>query len=59
VVSSDAAGWLTVNLSVDNAELAKMMVFGLGQQAEIIAPDDLHDAVLAGARQILDITGGL
>jgi predicted DNA-binding transcriptional regulator YafY len=50
---ADETGWLTVRLSVETPELAQMLVFGLGDQGEVIAPKALDEAVLAAARDVL------
>ncbi|MBI5929072.1 MAG: YafY family transcriptional regulator [Chloroflexi bacterium] len=49
-----ADGWLTVRLRLESMELAKMLVFGLGHDAVVIEPHDLHEAVLNDARQLLE-----
>lgn len=45
----DKRGWLTVKLQMETLELAKMLVFGLGTQAEIVEPPDLREVVRAAA----------
>jgi predicted DNA-binding transcriptional regulator YafY len=50
---ADEAGWVTVRFQMETLELAKMLVFGLGKQAEIIEPDDLRNAVLDTIRDIM------
>lgn len=50
----DAEGWLTVRFDLESLDLAKMLVFGLGQQAVIVEPPELKDAVLSVAREIID-----
>lgn len=46
-------GWLTVRFQIDNLELAKMLVLGLGSHARVLEPDDLREAVLNTSRDIL------
>jgi predicted DNA-binding transcriptional regulator YafY len=43
---------LVVDLRLSSAEEARMLVLGLGADAEILEPDALREAVLAQARQI-------
>ncbi len=50
----DAAGWLTVRFDVESMDLALMLVFGLGRQAEIVEPPELKEAVLRMAREMID-----
>lgn len=47
-------GWLTARLQFETMELAKMLVFGLGTQAEVIEPPELQQAVWDAARAILE-----
>lgn len=47
---ADSAGWVVVRLMLDSPLLAKMLVFGLGADAEVIDPpalaiETLHEAV--------------
>ncbi|MCL4250589.1 MAG: WYL domain-containing protein [Anaerolineae bacterium] len=51
------AGWSTVAFKLESIELAKMLVFGLGAQAEIVAPDSLREAVVAAAQTLLTTHG--
>jgi hypothetical protein len=37
---------------MESLDLAKMLVFGLGMQAEVIEPRELEEAVLSAAREI-------
>lgn len=50
----DTAGWLTVHFDLESMDLARMLVFGLGSQAEIVEPAELKEAVLSVAREIID-----
>jgi predicted DNA-binding transcriptional regulator YafY len=52
--SVDADGWFTVEFDLESIDLAKMLVFGLGGQAEIVEPLELKEAVLNAAREIID-----
>ena len=42
--------WPTVRVQLESVELAKMLVFSLGAQAEVIEPRALYDAVVEAAR---------
>ncbi|MCC6612409.1 MAG: YafY family transcriptional regulator [Anaerolineae bacterium] len=48
-----SAGWSTVEFKLESIDLAKMLVFGLGAQAEVVAPDSLREAVVAAAQTVL------
>lgn len=50
----DANGWLTVRFDLESIDFAKMLVFGLGRQAEIVEPPELKEAVLSAAREFID-----
>jgi predicted DNA-binding transcriptional regulator YafY len=54
IEEADAAGWETLQLMMDSPQLAKMLVFGLGTQAHIIAPTELAQSVLADAQALID-----
>jgi predicted DNA-binding transcriptional regulator YafY len=45
-----SAEWLTVSVQLDTFDLAKMLVFGLAQDAEVIEPAELREAVIETAR---------
>jgi predicted DNA-binding transcriptional regulator YafY len=49
----DADGWQTLRVVMDSPQLAKMLVFGLGVQGQVIDPPDLADSVRADARALL------
>jgi predicted DNA-binding transcriptional regulator YafY len=51
--SEPSPEWLTVHLQLDTFDLAKMLVFGLAQDAEVIAPQELYDAVVETARHFV------
>jgi predicted DNA-binding transcriptional regulator YafY len=46
--------WLTVQFHYESMDLARMLVFGLGLDAEVIEPLDLREAVVDGAREMLE-----
>lgn len=46
-------GWLQIRIQMDTMDLAKMLVFGLGNQCEIIEPPDLRDAVRRTCEELL------
>jgi predicted DNA-binding transcriptional regulator YafY len=43
--------WTTLRLAMDSPLLAKMLVFGLGAFAEVLAPSELAEEVLTDARE--------
>ncbi len=48
-------GWLMVRFWVESADLARMLVFGLGaQNVQIVEPNELREAVLETARQLVE-----
>lgn len=47
--------WLTVSLQLDTFELAKMLVFALAEDAEVIAPQELYHAVVETARYFVSL----
>jgi predicted DNA-binding transcriptional regulator YafY len=48
----DVDGWFVTHVQMESLDLAKMLVFGLGMQAEVIEPRELEEAVLSAAREI-------
>jgi len=50
---TNEAEWITLRLMMDSLLLAKMLVFGLGTSAEVIAPVELKEAVLDDAQQMI------
>lgn len=52
--TTDANGWVTMTFQLESALLAKMLVFGLGTNCEVLAPDTLRAAVKAGCRSLLE-----
>ncbi|MCA9895611.1 MAG: WYL domain-containing protein [Anaerolineae bacterium] len=53
VTPADGAGWETLEIVMDSPQLAKMLVFGLGTQADVVAPTELAQSVLADARAMM------
>jgi predicted DNA-binding transcriptional regulator YafY len=51
---ADADGWLTARVRLDNLDMAKMLVFGLGKQGQVVEPPELREAVLQTARDLLE-----
>ena len=49
-----ADGWIVVHFQLESMELAKMLVFGLGRQAIVVEPQELQEAMLNAAREILN-----
>ncbi|HEX2907953.1 MAG TPA: WYL domain-containing protein, partial [Phototrophicaceae bacterium] len=54
----DANGWLMLHIRIESAELAQMLVFGLGKQAQVVEPAELRQAVIELAREILENATG-
>lgn len=50
----DPDGLIIVQFQIESIELATMLVLGLGDQASVLDPPELHTAVLNTAHQILD-----
>lgn len=50
---SNTGDAFTVQISLPALESAKMLIFGLGSQAEIVEPKTLRDAVLTSANDLL------
>lgn len=57
ITSQDSDGWLIIDLAAENIEAALMLVFGLGQDAKILSPQSLIDAVVTRSRDILQSYG--
>jgi predicted DNA-binding transcriptional regulator YafY len=49
----DDRGWVLVRIQLDSRDLALMLVFGLGADAEVVEPAELQAAVLSRARAVL------
>jgi predicted DNA-binding transcriptional regulator YafY len=45
-------GWKTLRFQVESMDLAKMLVFGLGNQAAIVDPPELREAILHGIQEL-------
>lgn len=54
LLAVDADGWLTVRFQIDNAELAKMLVFGLGSQCEVVDPPTLRDTMRQACQELIE-----
>ena len=54
LLEENAEGWLTVRLQLDNEELAKMLVFGLGAACQVVEPATLKERVQGACRRLLD-----
>lgn len=52
-VGCDEQGWSMIKLQLESAQLAKMMVFGLGAEGEVVEPSSLKEAVLNTCQEIL------
>lgn len=50
---ADSDGWITVHFRLDSTDLARMLVFGLGADASVVEPQELHEAVLSTVRAML------
>ncbi|MBX3064176.1 MAG: WYL domain-containing protein [Anaerolineae bacterium] len=53
-LETDDQGWQVMHLQMEAIDLAKMLVFGLAGQGEVIEPRELQEAVLADARRLLE-----
>ncbi|HMN59167.1 MAG TPA: YafY family protein [Anaerolinea sp.] len=49
-------GWKTLRFQVESMDLAKMLVFGLGNQAAILDPPELREAILRGIQELQTTT---
>ena len=47
-------GWLTLQIKVDSDHLAKMLIFGLAGDVEIVSPPELRESVQAQAHLLLN-----
>ncbi len=50
---SNEDNWVKVDIRLESLELAKMLVLGLGRQAQVLEPPELKQAVLEAAQDIL------
>ncbi len=48
-------GWKTLRFQVESIDLAKMLIFGLGNQAVIIEPPELREAILRSIQDLQTI----
>jgi predicted DNA-binding transcriptional regulator YafY len=54
VEEGNGDGWVVAQFHAESMDLAKMLVFGLGAQGVVVEPVELREAVVQGAREILD-----
>ena len=47
-------GWLTLQIKMDSDHLAKMLIFGLAGDVEIISPPELRESVIAQVRSVIE-----
>ena len=50
---ADDAGWVTLTLPFQSLEEARTHILGFGNQAEVLAPAELHQSIIGYATQIL------
>ncbi|HCS40854.1 MAG TPA: hypothetical protein DIW44_14895 [Anaerolineaceae bacterium] len=53
VADEEDKGWKTISLSMDSELQAKMLIFGLVGDVEVVEPGELKEAVAAQAREVL------
>lgn len=53
VADAEEMGWKTISLSMDTELQAKMLIFGLVGDVEVVEPGELKEAVAAQAREVL------
>lgn len=53
ILSTAADGWSTVKFQMESDQLARMLVFGLGSQGEVVEPESLKDAVINASQELL------
>lgn len=53
VMEADGVGWTRARVTVPSAEIAQMLVFGIGAGVEVVEPEDLWLAVTDKARALL------
>ena len=53
VDAPDPAGWTHIRLMLDSEMLAKMLIFGLGTDCEILDPPALAQSVAADASRLV------
>jgi predicted DNA-binding transcriptional regulator YafY len=54
VSEADEAGWIVLRVMMDSPQLAKMLVFGLGTQCEVLDPPELAAEVLGEAQALVE-----
>jgi predicted DNA-binding transcriptional regulator YafY len=54
LLQTHADGWLTFEVQAESAELAAMLVFGLGRHCDVLSPASLREATLAACRDAAD-----
>jgi predicted DNA-binding transcriptional regulator YafY len=50
----DEPGWFKAEIQVPSLESAKMLIFGVGAAAEVVEPEELRQAILMEARQVVE-----
>lgn len=50
----DGSDWLTLHFELESVELARMLVFELGRDAQVIEPRSLWESVLQTARELVE-----
>lgn len=52
--TNNANEWLVTHIHLESLDLAKMLVFGLGKQGEVLGPPELKEQVLVSARELVE-----
>lgn len=55
ILATAADGWSTVKFQMESDQLARMLVFGLGSQGEVVEPEALKAAVVKGCQELLNL----
>ena len=50
----EADGWVTIQFHLESMDLARMLVFGLGENATVVEPQELQEVIFSTAQAILD-----
>lgn len=53
LLETDDDGWFTARFTVENQDVAAMIVFGLGEDAQILEPRSLIDAIIRKSEAVL------
>jgi predicted DNA-binding transcriptional regulator YafY len=53
----EAHDWITIQFHLESADLARMLVFGLGEHAIVLEPQELKETVLHTAQAMLNSAG--